>query len=80
MPKIFFFQLPKLNKYCLGAALASTQQVVKKLKMDHLWVYTQSHLMPQRLQNVIKKKQNKTKKQKGHASYWNFEYMYSIGR
>ena len=46
---IFIFQLPKLNKYCLGAALASTQQVVKKLKMDHLWVYTQSHLMPQRL-------------------------------
>ena len=27
-----------------------------------------------------KTKQNKTKKQKGHASYWNFEYMYSIGR
>ena len=23
MPKIFFFQLPKLNKYCLGAELAA---------------------------------------------------------
>ena len=49
-----FFQLPKLNKYCLGAELASAQQVIKKLKMDHLWVYTHSHFMPQRLQNVIK--------------------------
>ena len=30
-----------------------------------------SQFMPQRLQNVIKKK----KKQKWHASYWNSEYM-----
>ena len=61
---IYFVQLPKLNKYCLGPALASTQQVIKKLKMDHLWVYTQSHFMPQRLQNVIKKNKNKNKKLK----------------
>ena len=40
MPKIFFFQLPKVNKYSLGVELAPAQQVIKKLKMDHLWVYT----------------------------------------
>ena len=53
------FQLPKLNKYCLGAELAAAQQVIKKLKMDHMWVYTQTHFMPQRPQNVIKKKKKK---------------------
>ena len=36
---IFFFQLPKLNKYCLGVELALAHQVIEKLKMDHLWVY-----------------------------------------
>ena len=36
---IFFFQLPKLNKYCLGVELALAHQVLEKLKMDHLWVY-----------------------------------------
>ena len=40
MPEINFFQLPKLNKYCLGVELAPAHQVIKKLKMDHLWVYT----------------------------------------
>ena len=40
MPKIIFFQLPKLNKYCLGVELDPAHQVIKKLKMDHLWVYT----------------------------------------
>ena len=35
-----FFQLPKLNKYCLGVELDPAHQVIKKLKMDHLWVYT----------------------------------------
>ena len=35
-----FFQLPKLNKYCLGIELDPAHQVIKKLKMDHLWVYT----------------------------------------
>ena len=39
-PKYFFFQLPKLNKYCLGVELAPAHQVIKKLKMDHMWVYT----------------------------------------
>ena len=37
---IFFFQLPKLNKYCFGVELAPAHQVIKKLKKDHLWVYT----------------------------------------
>ena len=35
-----FFQLPKLNKFCLGVELDPAHQVIKKLKMDHLWVYT----------------------------------------
>ena len=35
-----FFQLPKLNKYCLGVELDPAHQVIKELKMDHLWVYT----------------------------------------
>ena len=35
-----FFQPPKLNKYCLGIELDPAHQVIKKLKMDHLWVYT----------------------------------------
>ena len=37
---IYFFQLTKLNKYCFSAELAPAQQVIKKLKKDHLWVYT----------------------------------------
>ena len=36
----FFFQLSKLNKYCLRVELAPAHQVMKKLKMDHLSVYT----------------------------------------
>jgi len=35
-----FFQLPKLNKYCIDVEQANTHQEIKKLKMDHLWVYT----------------------------------------
>ena len=57
-PKYFFFQLPKLNKYCLGVVLGPTHQLIKKLKMDHLNGY----------------------KQKGRASYWNSEYMYSTDK
>ena len=63
MPKIYFFQLPKLNKYCLGVELALAQRVIEKLKMDHLWVHKLTEC---------------DKKQKGHASNWNSEYMYSI--
>ena len=40
MPKIYFFQLPKLNKYCLGIELDPAHQVIKKLKMDHLRICT----------------------------------------
>ena len=36
----FFFQLPKLKEFCLGVELDPSHQVIKKLKMDHLWVYT----------------------------------------
>ena len=36
----YFFQLSKLNKYCLGAELTPGHQVIKKLNMDHLRVYT----------------------------------------
>ena len=37
---IYFFQLPKLKKYCLVVELAPAHQVIKELKMDHLWVFT----------------------------------------
>ena len=37
---VYCFQLPKLNKYCLRIELAPAHQVIKKLEMDHLWVYT----------------------------------------
>ena len=40
MPKINSFQLPKLNKYCLGVELDPAHQVIKKVKMDHLLVYS----------------------------------------
>ena len=68
MPRYTLFQLPKLNKFCLGVELDPAHQVIKKLKMNLSAV---SHFMPQRLQNVIKK-------QKGHASHWNSGYVYLI--
>ena len=37
---IYFFQLPKLNKFCSGVELDPAHQVMKKLKTDPLWVYT----------------------------------------
>ena len=40
MPKVHLFQLPKLNKFCLGVELDPAHQVIKNLKMDHLWVNT----------------------------------------
>ena len=36
VPLHIFFQLPKLNKYCLRIELAPAHQVIKKLKMDHI--------------------------------------------
>ena len=52
-----FFQLSKLNKYCLGVELASAHQVIKRLKIHGSFVglHAVSHLKPQRPQNVIKK-------------------------
>ena len=38
MPKISFSQLPKLKKILFGVELALAHQVIKKLKMDHLWI------------------------------------------
>ena len=49
--------------------MAPAQQVIKKLKMNHLGLYTLhvlSHSRPQLLQSV---KRKKTKKQRGHAGY-----------
>ena len=40
--RIFFFQLPTLNKYCFGVELAPAHQVIKKLRKAHLWVYTRN--------------------------------------
>ena len=55
-----FFQLPKLNEYCLGVELAPAHQVIKKvLNGSSVGLQAVSHSMPQRLQHVIKKKQNK---------------------
>ena len=48
-----FFQLPKINKICVGVELDPVHQVIKKLKMDPNAV---SHFVPQRLQNVVKSK------------------------
>ena len=63
MPNIYiFFQLPKLNEYCLGVELAPAHQVIKKvLNGSSVGLQAVSHSMPQRLQHVIKK-QNKTKR------------------
>ena len=59
-----FFQL----RNCLGVQVASAYQAIKKLKMNHLGLYTVhdlSHSMPQLLQSVKKKKH----KQRGYAGY-----------
>ena len=45
--------MPNLDKYCLGVEICRAHQVIKKLKMDHLWPAL-SHSMLQQLQNVIK--------------------------
>ena len=71
MPKIYFFQLPKLNKYWLGDWISSCVPGDKKAQNGSFaGLHAVSHFVPQGLQNVIKN-------QKGHASYWNSEYMYS---
>ena len=53
----YFFQLPKLNKYCLGVEMAPAYQVIKKAeKGSFVGLHAVSCTMPQRLQNVIKKR------------------------
>ena len=71
MPKIYFFQLPKLNKYWLGGWTSSCIPGDKKAQNGSFaGLHAVSHFVPQQLKNVIKN-------QKGHASFWNSEYMYS---
>ena len=63
MPNIYFFQLPKLNKFCLGVELDPAHQVIKKAQNgSFVSLHAVTHFMTQRLQNAIKK-------QKGHDSY-----------
>ena len=73
MPKISFFQLSKLNKYCLGVELtpAHAPGDEKAQNGSSVGLHAVSHSMLQRLQNVIKKKQQQQQQQqqKGHASY-----------
>ena len=53
---IFFLQLPKLNKYCLGVELAAAHQEIKKAQNgSSVGLHAVSHSMPRRLKNVIKK-------------------------
>ena len=62
MPKLYFFQLPKLNKYCLGVELDPVHQAIKKLKMDHLWASTRSIPLHAATATECDKKKNKNKK------------------
>ena len=56
MRKIYFFQLPKLNKFCLGVELDLAHQVIKKAQNpSFVGLHAVSQFMPQWLQNVIKK-------------------------
>ena len=51
-----FFQLPKLNKYCLGVELDPVHQAIKKAQNgSFVGLHAVSHFMPQRLRSVIKK-------------------------
>ena len=50
MPKVYFFQLPELNKYSIGFGGKKAQNG------SFGGLQAVSHFMPQRLQNVIKSK------------------------
>ena len=58
MLKVYFFQLPKLKKCCLGASKWKSGSRVPgdKKAQNRLYValHAVSHSMPQRLRNVIK--------------------------
>ena len=64
MPKIFIlnyivFVFIIIILFLGDEVALAYHEVIKKLKMNHLWLYTLhdiSHSMPQRLQNVIKNK------------------------
>ena len=69
---IYFFPLPELNKMLFGDLTGSCAPGDKKAQNGpSVGLHAVSHSFPQQLQNVIKK-------QKGHASYRNSEYMYLI--
>ena len=56
MPKIYFFQLPKLKKYWLGGWTSSCAPGDGKAQNgSSVGLHAVSHFVPQRLQNVIKK-------------------------
>ena len=56
MPKIYFFQLPKLNKYWSGGWTSSCAPGDGKAQNgSSVGLHAVSHFVPQRLQNVIKK-------------------------
>ena len=72
MPKYIFFSAAKTKQISFGGWTGSCAPGDKKAQNgSFVGLHAVSHFMPQRLQNVIKK-------QKGHASYWNSEYMYLI--
>ena len=62
MPKIFFFQLPKLNKYCLGAELAAYAAGDKKAQNGSS---VSLHTIP--LHAATATECDKKNTQKGHA-------------
>ena len=62
MPKIFFFQLPKLKKYCLGAELAAYAAGDKKAQNGSS---VSLHTIP--LHAATATECDKKKTQKGHA-------------
>ena len=63
MPKIFFFQLRKLNKYCLGAELAAYAAGDKKAQNGSS---VSLHTIPLHAATATECDKNK-RKQKGHA-------------
>ena len=59
-----------VQKPCCGRGLICAESDKKAQNRSSVGLHAVSRSMPQRLQNAIKKK--------GHTSYWNSEYMYSI--
>ena len=55
--------MPNVKKYCLGVEISSVHQMIKKLKMDHLWVYTlYPFLSPAATAAIVAKYYKKTKR------------------